>query len=104
MKYQVFHTRKRIALTLFVTLLTCSCWLPAQDRIEKYFVGIELKDVLCGYSEVFVTPPETTLTHYLTIDQKTFISFRALGQDISQKQLFTYRLDPTDGNFTYHDS
>jgi hypothetical protein len=104
MEYQVSFASKRIALTLFVTLLTCSCWLPAQDRIEKYFIGIELKDVLCGYSEVFVTPPQAALTPYLTIDQKTFISFRALGQDISQKQLFTYRLDPTDGNFIYHDS
>ena len=104
MKYQVSSTWNRFVLTLFVTLLTCSCWLPAQDRIEKYFIGIELKDVLCGYSEVFVTPPQTSGTPYLTIDQKTYISFKALGQDISQKQLFTYRIDPANGNFIYHDS
>ena len=104
MEHQVSYTRKRQALTLFVTMLTCSCWLPAQDQIEKYFIGIELKGILCGYSEVYVTPPQAAGTPYLTLDQKTYISFKALGQDISQKQLFTYRIDPADGNFIYHDS
>jgi len=104
MKTYNSSSRNRKTVTLFVTLLTCSCWLPAQDRIEKYFIGIELKDVLCGYSEVFVTQPLAAGNPYLTIDQKTFISFRALGQDISQKQLFTYHIDPANGNFIYHDS
>jgi len=104
MNYLISNTRKRCALTLFVSLLTCSCLLPAQDQIEKYFLGIELNGILCGYSEVYVTPTQAADSPYLTIEQKTYISFRALGQDISQKQLFTYRIDPADGNFRYHDS
>jgi hypothetical protein len=108
MKTYVISTRKRSALSLFaplfVTLLAFSCWLPAQDRIEKYFVGIELKGVLCGYSEVYVSPPQSAASPFLTLDQKTFISFKALGRDITQKQLFTYRIDPVGGNFVYHDS
>ena len=108
METQILSTRNRTALTLFgplfVALLTCSCWLPAQDRMEKYFIGIELNGVLCGYSEVYVTQPQAASTPYLSIDQKTFISFKAIGQDISQKQLFTYSIDPADGNFTYHES
>jgi hypothetical protein len=108
MKTHISFTRNRSVLRLivplFVTLLTCSCWLPAQDRIEKYFIGIELNGILCGYSEVLVTPPRAAGTPYLTIDQRTFASFKALGQDMTQKQVFTYRIDPAEGNFLYHDS
>jgi len=108
MKTQISSIRKRSVVflfgSLFLALLNCSCWLNAQDRIDKYFLGIELRDVLCGYSEVYVTPPQAAGADYLTIDQKTYISFRALGQDISQEQVFSYRIDPAVGNFIYHDS
>ena len=93
-----------LALALFAGLPDSSCQAPGQDRTDKYFIGIELNGVLCGYSEVYVTPPRAAGTPYLTIDQKTYISFRALGQDMSQRQVFTYRIDPADGNFIYHDS
>lgn len=92
------------ALDFFVSLPNCSCQAPARDRSDKYFIGIELNGVLCGYSEVYVTQPQAAGNPYLGIDQKTYISFRALGQDISQRQVFTYRIDPADGNFVYHDS
>jgi len=108
MKTHISSTRNCIAvilfLTLFVALLTCSGGLSAQERTDKYFLGIELNGVLCGYSEVYVSPPQDAGTPFLTLDQKTYISFRALGQDMSQKQLFTYRIDPAEGNFIYHDS
>jgi hypothetical protein len=104
MNNQVSPDRKRFATAILGTLLTCSFSMSAQDRIEKYFVGIELNGVLCGYSEVFVTPPQNSGNHTLNIEQKTFASFRAIGRDITQKQLFNYRIDPADGNFIYHDS
>jgi len=91
-------------IPLFLALLTCSGWLSAQDQVEKYFIGIELRDILCGYSEVYVTPPPPDDAPFLALDQKTYISLKALGQDMSQKQVFTYRIDPATGNFTYHDS
>lgn len=107
MKNPVLSFGYRITLTLssslFLALLACSFQLPAQDN-DKYFIGIELNGVLCGYSEVYVTHPQDEDHPYLAIDQKTFISFKALGQDITQKQLFTYRINPADGNFVYHDS
>ena len=101
-KYATFLCRL-CAITLVITLLACSFRLPAQDRMDKYFMGIELNDVLCGYSEIFVTPPQTG-SPCLTLDQKTFISFGALGQDLTQNQVFTYRIDTADWNFIYHDS
>ena len=107
MKTQISCTTNRsvvFSIVPLVALLTCSGWLSAQDRIEKYFLGIELRDVLCGYSEVYVTPPQSDEAPFVALDQKTYISFRALGQDMSQKQVFTYRIDPAGGNFIYHDS
>jgi len=108
MKTHISFTRNRTNLALFgplfVALLTCSCCLTAQDQTEKYFIGIELNGVLCGYSEVIVMQPQAPSTPYLNIDQKTYITFKAIGRDISQKQLFTYSIDPTNGNFTYHES
>ena len=108
MKTHISFTRNRsfcpLFVPLFLVLLSCTGWLSAQDRIDKYFIGIELKDVLCGYSEVYVTPPQAADALFLALDQKTYISFRALGQDISQKQVFNYRIDPVGGNFIYHDS
>jgi hypothetical protein len=87
-----------------IALLICSGLLHAQEVSEKYFIGIELNGILCGYSEVYVTQPGGADTPYLSIDQKTYISFSALGQDITQRQVFSYRIDPEDGNFIYHDS
>ena len=108
MKTHISITRNRSFCSFYVplllALLSCTGWLSAQERIDKYFLGIELRDVLCGYSEVYVTPPQAAGADYLAIDQKTYISFRALGQDISQKQVFSYRIDPAGGNFIYHDS
>jgi len=108
MKTHISSIRKRSLVSLFAPflaiLLTSSCWLSAQDPIEKYFLGIELNGVLCGYSEVYVSPPRAKLSPFIGIDMKTYISFRALGKDVSQKQMFTYQVDPADGNFIYHDS
>lgn len=98
------RVRRQLMLAFLLTLFAFSSGLAAQDRVDKYFLGIELNGTLCGYSEVYVNPTQADGSSYLTIDQKTFISFRALGRDVSQRQVFTYRIDPADGNFIYHDS
>ncbi|MEA1896682.1 MAG: hypothetical protein U9N53_03345, partial [Bacteroidota bacterium] len=40
----------------------------------------------------------------MEIVQNTYISFKALGKDIEQRQVFTYHIDKITGNFIYHDS
>ncbi len=87
---------------LLLFILVASLSMSAQDEISKYFIGIELNGVLCGYSEVLVN--NKGVNDCIEIDQKTYISFEALGRDINQKQVFTYHLDPETGNFIYHDS
>ena len=108
MKTHISYSRICIAvkryISLLVVLMAGSFSLTAQEGMDKYFMGIELNGVLCGYSEVFVTPAQPATVPYQSIDQKTFISFKALGRDISQRQVFTYHIDPANGNFIYHDS
>ena len=87
---------------LLLFILAASLSVSAQDEISKYFIGIELNGVLCGYSEVLVN--NKGVNDCIEIDQKTYISFEAMGRDINQKQVFTYHLDPETGNFIYHDS
>jgi len=117
MKTQISSRSKRIevtrystlinslfAITLILTLLASPFRLFAQGSMDKYFMGIELNDILCGYSEIYVTRPHAGGSPYLNLDQKTYVSFGALGQDVTQNQLFTYRIDTADWNFVYHDS
>jgi len=93
----------RTIMLFFLLIITGLCArLYSQDDITKYFVGIELNGVLCGYSDVTVNKnAEKNITE---LKQHTYASFSAMGRDISQKQEFNYRIDPESGNFKYHDS
>lgn len=89
----------RCCIMLLLTLTT-NLSLNAQERISKYFFGIELNNELCGYSEVLVS--KNGDNNYIEITQKAYISLIVMGRDILQKQAFTYHLDPKTGNFIYH--
>ena len=95
--------KKNYTVVLIIAVLFLSSPGFSRERINKYFIGIELNGTLCGYSEVIVKDPPEEGINYRIIDQKTYISLEALGRDITQKQVFTYHLDPVNGNFIYHD-
>lgn len=95
----------KLKLNLLVIILLAAGYCSAlysQNDITKYFVGIELNGVLCGYSEVIVN--KNGKDNLTEIKQHTYMSFKALGHDITQKQEFNYLIDPESGNFIYHDS
>ncbi len=72
--------------------------------IDTSYMALSIHDVLCGWSELSVTNTEKEGTKLTILKQKTFISMKALGQDIVQRQQFTYHIDDASGNFIYHDS
>lgn len=78
--------------------------LSAQVQDGRIYMGIELNNILCGYSEISIKDSWQEKKPYLEIIQKNYISFKALGRDIDQKQVFTYHIDKGTGNFFYHDS
>jgi len=96
--------KKYYAVILIISILFLHKPVIGQETINKYFLGIELNGTLCGYSEVTVNNTPADGTNHRLIDQKTYMSFKALGRDIIQKQIFTYHLNPDNGNFVYHDS
>lgn len=100
-KNQLIGTLKN---SIVLTLIMLSGAGFGQEDVQKLYLGIELNDVLCGYSEVFIRDAEKESKPIFEIVQKSYISFKALGQDIEQQQLFTYRIDKRTGNFIYHDS
>ncbi len=90
-------------------ILLSLLYLPAlglngQAQNGRLFMGIELNNVLCGYSDISIKDLNQGGESYLEIIQKNYISFKALGRDIDQKQVFTYHIDKETGNFFYHDS
>ncbi len=92
---------KHIIVTALIIL---SGTVYGQEEIQKLFMGIKLNNVLCGYSEIFIRDAEKESKHIMEIVQNTYISFKALGKDIEQRQVFTYHIDKRTGNFIYHDS
>ena len=102
MKTFFFRNDTRVVLLIMGLMLGITA--QSQDPVQKLFMGLELNNVLCGYSEVLLKEFDEDETNYLQIDQKTYFSFKALGRDISQKQIFTYKVDQKTGNFLYHDS
>ena len=89
---------------IVAALIILSGTVYSQEDIQKLFMGIELNNVLCGYSEIFVRDVEGDSKPIMEIVQNTYISFKALGKDIEQRQVFTYQIDKITGNFIYHDS
>ena len=91
-------------IIFLIGLMLVASTAISQENIQKLFMGIELNNVLCGYSEILLKKTSEEKNSYLQIDQKTYVTFKALGKDITQKQIFTYKINPETGNFIYHDS
>jgi len=91
-------------IMLITLLLLTAKDLSAQLQDGRIYMGIELNNILCGYSEISVKDIWQEEKPYLEIIQKNYISFKALGRDIDQKQIFTYHVDKETGDFFYHDS
>ena len=67
--------RKNYTVVLIIAVLFLSGPGFGQERINKYFIGIELNGTLCGYSEVIVKDPPEVGISYRIIDQKTYMSY-----------------------------
>jgi transglutaminase-like putative cysteine protease len=104
MYHRTDRSRKRV-LVLAVSLFLMGLRAPAaQVEPQKFYYGIEINGVLCGYSEVSLTPMEQEDTAATLLQQNTFLMLSALGSRFNTALKLTYHLDPATGRFTYHDS
>ncbi|MFC2128986.1 transglutaminase family protein, partial [Bacteroidota bacterium] len=75
---------------------------PTKDK--HYYMAFELNNVLCGYSDINISETEKYGEKIILLHQKTVIIVSALNKTITQKMEFNYHIDPSTGNFIYHDS
>jgi transglutaminase-like putative cysteine protease len=71
---------------------------------ERFYFGIEIDGVLCGYSEISLAPITEEGTEMTLLEQTTFAMLSALGSQFNSEVKLTYHIDPATGRFTYHDS
>jgi len=108
MKKQIFQFSgiNKIITSLYISigLIFILSTVYGQEKVKRYYQAIELNGILCGYSEIMLSETEDNGKKINIIDQNTFMNFSALGRDIIQKQKFTWHINPSTGNFFYHDS
>jgi len=95
------------ALMLFI--LWCSIGHPAtkesvQVKEEKIYYGIEANGVLCGYSEINLSPMLKDGRDIILLKQRVFVMISLLGSEVTSEVKLTYHIDPATGKFSYHDS
>ncbi len=71
---------------------------------EKLYYGIEMGGVLCGYSELTVSPLSSEGQDLILVDQHMFLMVSALGSRFNSDIRLIYHLDPETGRFVFHDS
>ena len=95
---------------LFLILLGCSKNPQNVENItpdiltEKFYYAIEINSVLCGYSEINLSPLEKNKIEWILLDEEVFLMVTALGSQFNMQQKIRYHIDPVTGNFSYHDN
>ena len=97
--------RRMSVLVLLVSML----WAGLQARAvevesDRYYFGVEINGVLCGYSEVTLSPMTGDGRAMTLLKQNMFAMLSALGSQFNTEVKLTYHIDPATGGFTYHDS
>ncbi len=78
--------------------------VTAQLQTERLYYGIEANGVLCGYSEISISPMVKDGKEMILLKQKSFTMQSALGSEFNTELKLTYHIDPATGRFSYHDS
>jgi len=91
-------------------IILCSFFVPVSLPTEgqaikkEIYLATELNNVVCGYSRIVLYDSIINNKNVEVLKQNAFNSFYALGSEITQHQVFKYYIDPSTGNFIYHDS
>jgi len=76
----------------------------AVTSAEKLYYAIEIGGVICGYTEVSVSPFRKDGKNLLSLEWKTYALISVLGSTLETEILLRYHIDPATGDFTYHTS
>ncbi len=96
--------RKRALVLVASAFLMGLAARAGQVEPQRFYYGIEINGVLCGYSEIGVVPIIEEGRALTLLQQTTFAMLSALGSPFNSQIELTYHIDPATGRFTYHDS
>ncbi len=91
-------------LALLVLVLGSYQARAAKIEPQTIYYGVEINDVLCGYSQVSVSPMVKDGKDMILLKDKVFAMLSALGSKFNTEVRLTYHIDPVTGKFDYHDS
>ena len=96
-----------LTYALAILILVSSVGLKtqaAQLEPKTLYYGIEINGVLCGYSEINLSPMVKDGKNMTLLKQNVFAMLSALGSKFNTEVKLTYHIDPATGKFNYHDS
>jgi transglutaminase-like putative cysteine protease len=103
----MYNVKKKSLMWLMVLLISFSGSYQAKAaKVEPQtlYYGIEINGVLCGYSEVSISPMVKDGKDMILLKDKVFAMVSALGSKFNTEVNLTYHIDPATDEFTYHDS
>ena len=71
---------------------------------KTLYYGIKINDVLCGYSQVSITPFVQDEKPFLRIEDTTFVKVSALGSHFTSEIHSVMHVDSSSGQFTYQNN
>ncbi len=97
---------KPLIWILTLLILVSGGYQAEAARIEHQtlYYGVEINGVLCGYSEVKISPMVMEGKDVILLKNKIFAMLSALGSKFNTQVNLTYHIDPVTSKFTYHDS
>jgi len=101
------HLKNKPLICLLALLISVSGSYQAKAaevEPQTLYYGVEINGVLCGYSEVKVSPMEKDGKDMILLKDKVFAMLSALGSKFNTEVNLTYHIDPVTGKFSYHDS
>ncbi|MBN1804947.1 MAG: transglutaminase domain-containing protein [Sedimentisphaerales bacterium] len=103
----MYSLKNRTLIWVLVILILVSGsyqTIAAPIESQTLYYGIEINAVLCGYSEIKISPLVEDGKDMILLKDKVFAMVSALGSKFNTQVNLTYHIDPATGKFSYHDS
>ncbi|MBN2542113.1 transglutaminase domain-containing protein [bacterium] len=99
---KIFSTVLVVLVVLLCSVNTNPGLFAQEGESQKYYFGLEINGVLCGYTEIEISEIEKDGKEYILLDENVFAMLTALGAEVNTSQKIEYYIDPGTGNFIYH--
>lgn len=94
----------KFLLTAAIVVSSLPSLCPAAAFAETYYYGVKVNGVLCGYSKIEASEIVEGGEDLVLLEHELFLMLSALGSEFNSEVNLTYKIDPSTGRFTYHDS